>query len=243
MLVSQTGDEGTWQRIFERGMNGDPRNTYVWFVTEAFGRMYTFWGSDFPGYHAFSMADLAGVSYDTESTNAFNAPPLYYGGRTAIQFSPGNGYDPLLLMGTATPDNDRGLRLYAAEYNPDNVGHVFATAALPGRNGPTRCLRTLRAETGTLLNNGQSWVNWRETGELAVRGPSGRKWVTPTDGSTSAVAKLCFNKNGNLVIYHKGQKVWQSGSFGGERMKLRADCNLVIAGSNGVIWSSGTTCD
>ncbi|MEM7437933.1 MAG: hypothetical protein AAF436_22485, partial [Myxococcota bacterium] len=245
LLVTFTGDRDTWETPYPRGMTGQRRDNYGWFIGEAFGRLYPFFKSDFPSYRAFAIEDITNGEFATETMQAFNAPRLYFGGRTSIAYTPeGESDETLLILGLNTPNTDQGLRVYASEDNPDNSGHIIYKGRLPTTKGPRSCISTRKDQTGTLLNNGVAWVNFSAFGSLEVVRQAGA--VESTDTSGLSERKLCFQKNGNLVIFNRfGRPLWQSHTRGrGHAMALTEECDFVILDRRGrVVYSAGTDCD
>ncbi|MEM7436406.1 MAG: ricin-type beta-trefoil lectin domain protein [Myxococcota bacterium] len=248
LLVSFNGDRGTWEAPYPRAMTGLPqqrRDNYGWFIGEAFGRLYPFFMSDRPSYRAYAISDITNGEFATETMQAFNTPRLYFGGRTSVEYKPKDPHNPnLLILGLNTPNTQQALRVYAAEDNPDNSGHIIRKGRLPTTNGPRTCISTRRDQTGTLLNNGVAWVDFSAFGSLEVVRQTGA--VESTETSSLFNRKLCFHKNGNLAIYDSlGRRLWQTHTQGrGAGMALTPECDFIIFDRRGrTVYSAGTDCD
>ena len=61
--------------------------------------------------------------------------------------------------------------------------------------------------------------------------------------SPSGRYRLVFQGDGNLVAYHTGVAIWQSGTNrpGVQITAFQCDGNVVIYGNTGAIWSTGTS--
>lgn len=98
------------------------------------------------------------------------------------------------------------------------------------------------AEPGTLLETIRSRLDWQSDGNLALYDSNGTYlWGT---GFTGNDLELCFQPDGNLVIYRSGAWLWQSYTVGGPASRLHLDgCSLSVRDGNGATgWESGSVC-
>ena len=253
LLASSTGDPQSFQRLYSPGMTGDLRNTYLWYIENFkvgdFDRLYLFWSANLTGFQTFSIDNLLGEDYLMESLNAFNMPNGdkyapgawsvdYYGGRTALQ------YDGQLIQGTASGNTSWGLRVYAADPNPSALGHEVESEQLRGPSGPVTCLLNGPEATGTLLNNGEAWLDWRLSGNLQLLtqgGPDGHLlWESHTLGVLQVERRLCFELDGKLSVTDPDtdQVLFESSSAPTPpaRMVLQSDCNLQLIDATGTVY-------
>jgi hypothetical protein len=148
--------------------------------------------------------------------------------------------------------------------SPGGYGAIqFAYAgdalALPGalksstHETPGECL-TAPNEQGIVLQSTADWrFFWQDDANLVLLDADWNpKWAS---GSGKSGDQLCFQTDGNLVIYtggvSTGQVRWGSktgddkhGGNGGRRMAFDGPCDVAILNAdNQVLWSTGTSCD
>ncbi|MEJ7601363.1 MAG: hypothetical protein WKG01_25890 [Kofleriaceae bacterium] len=68
--------------------------------------------------------------------------------------------------------------------------------------------------------------------------------LAPDQSISSAGTSLVYQGDNNLVLYQAGTPVWASSAGAGEPANLfvmQDDCNAVVYGGHGAVWSSGTS--
>ncbi|KKK51501.1 hypothetical protein LCGC14_3114310, partial [marine sediment metagenome] len=113
-----------------------------------------------------------------------------------------------------------------------------------------------QSQTGTIVSNGMSNLDWQGDGNLVLYIQGRALWSTNTQGNAGAT--LRFQGDGNLVVYDWASKaIWDAfgqwdgfeppantENLGNVALILQADCELVLTDldSQSVIWRSRRTC-
>ncbi len=127
--------------------------------------------------------------------------------------------------------------------------------ALPGAltsstdETPTACLSAPN-DQGYVLKSGSGWsLFWQSDANLVLLDENGLpKWST---GAGKSGDTLCFQSDGNLVIYSGGSPRWASGTGdeghggnGGRRLAFNGACEVAVLDPDSkVLWSTQTSCD
>jgi hypothetical protein len=102
---------------------------------------------------------------------------------------------------------------------------------------------TLSATDRLVSTDGRFTAIMQPDGNFVIyRNGGGALWSTHTNGSTNA--RLVMQSDGNLVVRRRDNTAaWASNTGGtGLYLTMQTDGNLVMYGSGGAYWSSGTCC-
>jgi hypothetical protein len=121
-----------------------------------------------------------------------------------------------------------------------------AQLTTPSHPQPTDCLGT--ADAGTILTSRFHDLVWEADGYLVLYDPTHAPiWRSP---NSTPGSELCFQSDGNFVIYGPSFAVWasntadaQHGGNGGFSMLINQSCQLVILNaSGGTLFNTDTSC-
>jgi hypothetical protein len=227
------------------------------------------WGGDCGGGFGWQLGSLIGPSSWSPGMGQSNSCGVAYtgaggggfggggkgggngdgggGGSWALGNTAHDPYGPTLSAAPTSPGGSSGAVQFA--YIPGPGTKVVVTRAqltTPAHPQPTDCLGT--AVAGTILTNQNYSLVWGSNGYLTLNNALGNPiWRS---GNTTPGSQVCFQGDGNLVIYGSSGALWASdtadaehGGSGSLWMRLDSSCNLVLVNaSQTTLFQTNTSC-